>query len=394
MMPSIPRICCCMLLVQICASYTLPRLFDVLPKGILMSTLRRDGTNVTMAKTTKNVTMAAVQVHRDPLLEKERMWKQKGSKELDKARAENLGRISSLKVAFIFVLNNNISFPTLWQRYFEALDGQKQTYSLLVSVQGQVVLPEFFSQRSLPDEEIPQTTWCHAARRLLGVARVALRDDSAISHLVWLSHDSIPIRSPAAAVGSMLPGTSDFCVTAPFDSTVGHPRRSELNLPAAETWFSIAREHALTLVRSEKELLDAFGDTRGCSEEFLFYGPLAYLGLVGSELRNRCTMWTSWSQDQPGWHHMYSNMLDTSNSADKHRSANAHPFAFKYVPKEGLERLFSATEGFVFARKFDEHARVRDAEGNDVGALEQFLIEALNLSSKVKTIAARRPKLN
>ena len=49
------------------------------------------------------------------------------------------------------------------------------------------------------------------------------------------------------------------------------------------------------------------------------------------------------------------------------------------VSKEGLERLFGAREGFLFARKFDKDARVRDAEGKHVGSVEQFLIKALSL---------------
>lgn len=286
-----------------------------------------------------------------------------------------------VKIAFVFMIYGDVAFARLWESFFEA--EPKDAYTVLVHAsepnKAELQLPEFFKSRLI--QGLPRGKWCHFARLQLALIRHAFSDEK-VSHLVWISGDSVPVRRPES-IQTMLRSShssSYFCVD--------HETRAR-----AEMWNLLSRPHALTLARNEDSLFKLFEGQRGCEDEHMFYQPLKLLDVPEEDLVDRCIMWTAWAKkDNPGFFRegstfLDSEFLDTPGSRGRFGGGTAHPATFSIAPHEGVCRLLDASSEYLFARKFTEDCEVRDTIGFQMHGgsnrlkLSELLAQSLNLTA-------------
>jgi len=272
-------------------------------------------------------------------------------------------RRTSTKIAYAFLLKDKVSMPLLWEAYFASQ--APKSFKLLVHVH-----ETFLSEASklpptlrahLTQGAMPTSEWCHLGELQFAMARKLL-EDRAVTHIVWLSGDSVPVRSPKAVNAALQIGKSFFCPDTDNDK--------------AEMWHALARPHAEALVAAESTVFELYHKTHHyCEDEAIFWPMLAVAGAPNNELLKRCVMWTDWFEGSP-FHRPTWNLLGHGEN-----SGSDHPMSFKLIPTEGLNALVSGNNEALFARKFPENACVVDSTGMPVGSLEEALLSSLGLAS-------------
>lgn len=200
------------------------------------------------------------------------------------AEARRAAAPAGNRTAYIFLVEDKIQFPEVWEAFFSATD--PLSYRVLVHATSDgaaTALPAFFRERLTARRP---TEWCHLTHAQFSLAREALRDET-VSHVVWMSGDALPLKSPREVQAGLLAqhDSSIFCV--------------DRTLARAEMWHVLARRHALALMHAEVALFRAFREfSTACEDEDMFWAPLTLMGF-GPELVEQCFMWTDWEQRQP-----------------------------------------------------------------------------------------------
>lgn len=264
-----------------------------------------------------------------------------------------------VKIAYVFMVYQEIRFPKLWEEFFEG--STDANYTVLVHAMNETLavskMPSFFRQRLVNKTGLPSGEWCHFSRIQLALIRRALVDTD-VTHVMWISGDAIPLQRAEtinADVGNP-PMRSFFCV-------------DPLSGSRAEMWSVLARPHALALAMNEDALFDLYQRYDFlCEDEQIFYQPLVTLGVNKESLVDHCIMWTAWGTGSivgkyfrdvnPNFN---SAVLTLPNVSGHHVSSrqfrkrvnsSAHPALWTSVPSDGLQRLMNHATGFFFARKF------------------------------------------
>eukprot|EP00746_Dinoflagellata_sp_MGD_P097267 gnl/MRDRNA2_/MRDRNA2_39001_c0_seq2.p1 gnl/MRDRNA2_/MRDRNA2_39001_c0~~gnl/MRDRNA2_/MRDRNA2_39001_c0_seq2.p1 ORF type:complete len:251 (-),score=41.48 gnl/MRDRNA2_/MRDRNA2_39001_c0_seq2:280-1032(-) len=171
-----------------------------------------------------------------------------------------------VKPAFVFMIYHELNFARLWEAYFRA--AKPDSFRVLVHAsehkKASQVLTPFFKERLVTG--VPDGKWCHFSKTQLALIRMAFADES-ITHLVWLSADSVPLQRMESIITSFSAPQvqSFFCV-------------DHVSWARAEMWTLLARPHALTIAQNEKLLYDLYERYEACEDEAVFYEPLRLLG--------------------------------------------------------------------------------------------------------------------
>lgn len=303
-------------------------------------------------------------------------WVDKGMKTYIKERARAMRAsqcsgvgvcketLSPVKVAFVFMVYQEVRFPQLWENFFRA--SPAANYTILVHAMNEtsaaVKMTPFFKQNLI---SIPaKGEWCHFSRIQLALIRHAFLDE-AVTHLMWISGDAVPLQRLEAMstdIGSM-PMRSFFCV-------------DPLSGSRAEMWTVLARPHALALAMNEDALYDIYHRYDNlCEDEQIFYQPLITLGVGKNSLVDRCIMWTAWGHwgmkerrdVNPDFNSAVSVLTNTtglqvrSRQFQKRVNSSAHPALWSFVPADGLQHLMNKETEFFFARKFTSNCVVQSS---------------------------------
>lgn len=289
---------------------------------------------------------------------------------------------SSVKVAFAFMVYQEVRFPELWEEFFRASGGANYTVVVhaMNETQAAATMTPFFKQRLVTG--LPKGEWCHFSRIQLALIRQAFADPT-LTHLMWISGDAVPLQRMEtiyADLGSP-PMRSFFCI-------------DPLSRSRAEMWTALARPHALALAMNEDALFDLYlRYDYLCEDEQLFYQPLVTLGVNKESLVDRCTMWTAWGhwgmkehQDvNPDFNSAVSKLPTivghhvSSRQFQKRVNSSAHPALWSSVPMDGLQRLMNPAPGFFFARKFTGDCMVQSTDKGML--LADYVAQRLNLTN-------------
>lgn len=291
-------------------------------------------------------------------------------------------RRSLVKIAFVFMVYEEVRFPDLWEEYFRA--SATINHTVLVHAMNETLagmkLTPFFKARLVTG--LPKGEWCHFSRIQLALIRYAF-EDTALTHLTWISGDAVPLQSLQqiyADVGRP-PMRSFFCV-------------DPLSGSRAEMWTMLARAHAQALAMNEDTLFDLYQRYDYlCEDEQIFYQPLVTLGVSKDSVVDRCTMWTAWGhwgmkehQDlNPDFNSAVSVLPSvsghhvSSRQFQKRINSSAHPALWTTVPMDGMKRLMNPATGFFFARKFTRDCTVKS--GTKSMRLADYVAQQLNLTN-------------
>jgi len=289
------------------------------------------------------------------------------------------------KPAFIFMIRHSIEVPDPWIHFFEG--AHPSDFKLLVHDSalhslGQD-LPNFFLNHLV---ERRDTFWCHLTKAQFSLAEEALQDPD-VSHIIWLSGDSIPLKSLDYVRLQLQTDleVSRFCVDKP------HGR--------AQMWSAISRKHIQSLISMQSQLFTFFEKWQtACEDEDMYWVPLKLMGFE-KDLRDQCLMWTDWQRSLGvgGFHNEKSDMLGEPLVLRglKHNieGGGMHPWTLSTVPRQGIMKLIGDADTW-FARKFVELSTtagggVYDEERDFVGTLSDFLIHNVNYGGQADVIFAK-----
>lgn len=312
-------------------------------------------------------------------------WRDTALKTYIKESAQATRHPHPVKIAFVFMVYEEVRFAKLWETYFSSASPSEYTV-LVHAVDGERasnMLPDFFRRRLVTG--VPKGEWCHFSKTQFALIRHAFADEN-VTHLTWISGDAVPIQTMTSIQASLQPpARSFFCV-------------DHISQARAEMWTVLARPHALTLAQNEESLWNLYTRFAACEDETVFYEPLKTLGISNDVLVDRCVMWSSWGtrNGKLDFDHEVSMLFNASerhiNSKQFERRSDSalHPATFSTVPSDGLKLLLELPNGYFFARKFTADCVVEDGSHAKQLKLSDMLGQFLNLTNETRPSMALR----
>lgn len=238
------------------------------------------------------------------------------------------------KPAFLMMVKEQIAFPQSWETFFRGDDRWGLLVSLSCHGKTDCQVPPFFNPY-VRDLGWANASWCKLGRLMLSMIQLSL-DDIEVSHVVFLSGDSMPLR-PLARIAAELADApqSRFCVDA--------------EAQRAETWSVMRRDHA-QLFAANDHVLQHMMHGVTCQEEDWFYWPLV---TRGEQLLDRCVMMADWSDSAKVWNRTAAAcQCPALLASPKEKGSCAHPSTFWNLTLAGYSELVGSPSNFWFVRKF------------------------------------------
>lgn len=258
--------------------------------------------------------------------------------------SEVIDRPSSPKVALLMHADDRLANEDVWLKWLNDAARDGVAYRLIISASNVSSSREFRPAifRPLVHAKMAETDWCKLLPATIALMKEALRD-AKVSHLLLLSHNSIPLKS-LKFINEQLEKEPATRMCVDEDWSWGR----------AETWWLMRRSDAELFTKYEAEHKQHFW--RGCIDEESFYYPLKLRMMRWGDLAriiNECVMFTDWRRGlhackRWGDHAALCNCpaLDHEPHID---STKAHPAEFVCLHKESYEQMQKSP--FWFARK-------------------------------------------
>lgn len=269
------------------------------------------------------------------------------------------------KIAFLFLVREDIVFEPLWRRYFAGHEGR---YSLYVHAQPNFTFPSssFFFGKEIPSQDVKRLSrsLADAVRRLFAMALLDWESNN--MWFVNLCEKTIPLRSFSDTY-EYLTGSDQSFVQAfqpirRYATALPHFTAEEVR--KGEVWMALNRKHALTLVE-DQDIYGIFLEEcrRFCYFDERYFQTMLHLKDPGG-IANRTVMFVDWS----GEHESSPRTWDarTTNASSLRLIASLtedsvygqhHDTAFRR--NETVQCTYNGVPGaacFLFARKFDPSA--------------------------------------
>eukprot|EP00747_Dinoflagellata_sp_TGD_P166257 gnl/TRDRNA2_/TRDRNA2_188774_c0_seq1.p1 gnl/TRDRNA2_/TRDRNA2_188774_c0~~gnl/TRDRNA2_/TRDRNA2_188774_c0_seq1.p1 ORF type:complete len:368 (+),score=26.19 gnl/TRDRNA2_/TRDRNA2_188774_c0_seq1:49-1152(+) len=266
------------------------------------------------------------------------------------------------KLALLMTTQNTLLNSKLWLNWFEHARVNNQSYKLLIHAYG-INNTEQFAIRSLREHvltNLAPSKWCDIAPLQMALLEEALKDPD-VTHMMMVSHDSIPLKSLKDIHAELLaePRTR-MCADDSW------------SIPRAETWWLMRRGDAEMFSHFRSTINDVFmkvgctKENKCCTEENTFYLPLKMrMDRWGTNLGvlNSCPMFTDWKTGDSCKY--WSNHAPDFPHLKKHVVVNAsfaHPATFARLVPKAFRELRSSP--FLFGRKFESvRLRRRSTDG-------------------------------
>mmetsp|Transcript_60441 Transcript_60441/g.162152 ORF Transcript_60441/g.162152 Transcript_60441/m.162152 type:complete len:382 (-) Transcript_60441:115-1260(-) len=292
------------------------------------------------------------------------------------------------KVAFLLMGRSGLLFESAWRAFFQA--GDPALFTVHMHLTERHTTPKGadfgFWEKHMVDRQ--NTSWCKLEPARFELAARAL-EDANVSHLVWLSGDSVPVKTLEQVHASVTAtDASTFC------RDQRHPQRMR-----AEMWAIWSRPHAGLLVRNQDKLYRLFDGVSGaCYDEDFYVNQLSVLGEQAS-MRQACPMWTHWIEKHGYPRDAPAPTLLSDSCSTKNPSQNMHPAMFYTVCPAGIMELVESP-AVLFARKFFRDAKIdhgttdwTDSHGNQrYEPLASFISHTLALVPEDPERGVRPPK--
>ena len=251
------------------------------------------------------------------------------------------------KIAFCFLIYEEIYHEDLWNDYFKNIDSSK--YNIYIHYKNNKPL-KYFEKYKL--KNTIETCWgclslVHAQNLLL---KEALKDKNN-THFIWLSDSCIPLKSFNYVLNYLEPNKSYFNKSP--DSQVfprGNPATKFINknnIKKTAMQSIICSKHARLFVDNTKNIDIWFKDVKIPDEivyiTLIHHNNLQNEIIITPNLASDAVIFTAWSD--------MSNYKLFSNS----KLIKNTPNTYKYICPEELKYLIKSKS--LFARKFDKQCK-------------------------------------
>jgi len=239
-----------------------------------------------------------------------------------------------VKIALLFLTINDVYHADYWQDF---LAGHENQYSIYVHAKNGVPSDSFFKPFEL-STTVP-TTWANSMRGEIRLLQEALKDRNN-KKFIMLSETTIPLSDFDDVYNTVLATSKSIFVyhvnPHQYPNNACYKKRNLLLIPEPfryknSQWVILNRKHA-QLMAADKEYIDIIATYEADNELY----PATFLASQGrlNEIEPVDKTYVNWSKPGP------------------------HPFLFSHLDKAG-ERVCiikAIQQGYLFARKFAEHA--------------------------------------
>jgi hypothetical protein len=219
---------------------------------------------------------------------------------LSQKNYENLfSPINEKKVAFLFLIYDEVNHEKIWKKFFENVDPNK--YNIYVHYKNNKY-SEFFDKYKLK-HTIP-TEWGHKslvqAHNLL--LKEALKDPNNM-HFILVSNSCVPFKKFDYTYNYLDPKYSYYNMFVKHNSlhrnVIAEKYVDKNKIKKAHQWSILNRHHAQLLVDSEKEYIDWFSEVpdEHAHITYLFSKNLNNMLKLTYDEKEKATTFTNWSDD-------------------------------------------------------------------------------------------------
>lgn len=255
------------------------------------------------------------------------------------------------KLAVLLFVKNRVFNDKLWSAWMQRARREGLNFTVFVHAYKQKNSSDLNEFEKYLVPERAKTDKCNLWDAQMLLVKRAL-DDPAVTHLITLSENSIPVK-PLAHIYAEL-------IRNPVSRLCGD---DEFEYPRAETWWMLRREDAQMFRDNRKQILDHFKG--GCIDEKVWYWVLKLrMEKFGepASVSKECVVFTDWKMGSSckAWAD-HADLCDCPNlRLGPHKNASGgHPVTFYSVNADGLKELLRSP--FWFARKFTDRAVGKEA---------------------------------
>eukprot|EP00928_Gymnodinium_smaydae_P098865 TRINITY_DN9296_c0_g1_i1.p1 TRINITY_DN9296_c0_g1~~TRINITY_DN9296_c0_g1_i1.p1 ORF type:complete len:445 (-),score=44.86 TRINITY_DN9296_c0_g1_i1:84-1418(-) len=334
------------------------------------------------------------------------------------------GEDSVKKVAFLFMVGDELLQPRLWDSFFQGADADK--YNIYIHRSKKSAQEQDLPLRQFGAQAVPRvwTTWCGVFGGEVALLYHALAHDSGNQQFVFISESTIPLKPFSYVYQELMldQHTSKFCFGQATEANPSLPmaqffynqfsaqgmcffrdfyEHHNAKVMKHHQWIVLGREHATTVVSKSAAALKQWGTTweqrhyEGCSDES---APIAALLLDAecprpqSELhemgiRRSCLTYVNWrgcfhgseldlenrtEDNEHLWQSFNLSCITCFYDSRSKKALNGFPYSFAHINERHLDIIVN--HGFMFARKFEKDATVIRYDGS-VAPLEEVLPE-------------------
>lgn len=206
------------------------------------------------------------------------------------------------KIAFIFLIYDEINHEHIWQLFFKSIDTDK--YNIYIHYK--IYKPSSFFDKYKLNNIIP-TEWCGIslvqAHNLL--LKEALKDQNN-TNFILLSNSCIPFKTFDYIYNNLFINYSYFnlMLLKNFDNCILALSNINKNLIRKNhQWSILNRKHALLLVNDESKYINWFYNCSVCADEYahinyLIYSKLDNEIIITNNEKEKATTFTNWNSEQ------------------------------------------------------------------------------------------------
>lgn len=337
--------------------------------------------------------------------------------------------VAPAKVAFLFLVMEELSQPAIWNTFFAAAKSVHYSiYAHQASKPGSSKPPTPLNEFGGQTINWVNSSWCALAGVEVALIDAALQDPSN-TQLVFVSHDAVPVKSFQYIYRQLVlnsPTTSKFCFAEPatHERALVEQFHNELHTQCIfrdfyrtnqsrtlkhHEWVVLSRPHAESIARNSMAGYQIWSETwrqaapdlptgDGCSDESVPVTSLLHDANMRGEttddvwsdlkrmgVEQQCLTFVHWFHcmtdtpfSNPGvpffssvkdrTSELWRYFTDPNFDFIKDTTLNGFPTNYKTIDSRRLEAL--TRHGFMFARKFPSDALVITSSGGDEAVVE------------------------